>query len=535
MSKPWGNIGAWAADSERAEAEEREAAAEAATAGSANFPSLREAVTAKPKKNKKMSLSEFTGGGYASGGSAAAYPRLTPDEMLRLPTGPKERSAEEMQFNRLGGGFSSFDRSGRGRDRDGGSGDASWGAGRRSYGGFDDERRAPNSRVSDLDQHSRADEVDNWASVKKPLPSFDSGRQNRYSGGGGGGGGGGAFGGESKADGVDNWAVGKKALPVRSSDYRDSGMNPDRWSKGSAVEPDRWSKGSAVEPDRWSRGSPRDMEQQRPRLVLDPRKGDGSVNEAPAKTNKPNPFGAARPREEVLAEKGYDWKKLDSEIEAKKTSRPTSSHSSRPSSAQSNRSEGPDSALKPRPKVNPFGDAKPREVLLSERGKDWRKIDLELEHRAVDRLETIEEKLLKEEIDNLKKEIEKESSISSNKEVNDAVGGQTGTHAMLLEKEKELELLIRDLDDKVRFGQKAVERPGSSSGKTAGFPDRPLSRSGSFEDSRSVDFSDRPRSRGTGDMSRPTDDRRQFQGSKDRGWFSNSSDLNRSGSRLSLR
>ncbi|KAL5053536.1 hypothetical protein RYX36_034218 [Vicia faba] len=492
MSKPWGNIGAWAADSERAEAEEREAAAEAATAGSANFPSLREAVTAKPKKNKKMSLSEFTGGGYASGGSAAAYPRLTPDEMLRLPTGPKERSAEEMQFNRLGGGFSSFDRSGRGRDREGGSGDASWGAGRRSYGGFDDERRAPSSRVSEMDQHSRADE----------------------------------------ADGVDNWAVGKKPIPVRSSDYRDSGMNTDRWSRGSAVEPDRWSRGSAVEPDRWSRGAPRDMEQQRPRLVLDPKKGDGSVNEAPVKTNKPNPFGAARPREEVLAEKGYDWKKLESEIEAKKTSRPSSSHSSRPSSAQSNRSEGPDAALKPRPKVNPFGDAKPREVLLSERGKDWRKIDLELEHRAVDRLETVEEKLLKEEIDNLKKEIEKESSISSNKEVDDAAGGQTGTRAMLLEKEKELELLIRDLDDKVRFGQKAVERPGSSSGKSAGFPDRPPSRSGSFEDSRSVDFSDRPRSRGTGDMSmRPTDDRRQFQGSKDRGWFSNSSDLNKPRSR----
>ncbi|KAK2438471.1 eukaryotic translation initiation factor 4B2 [Trifolium repens] len=520
MSKPWGNIGAWAADSEAAEAEEREAAAKEASAGSDNFPSLKEAVTAKPKKNKKMSLSEFARGGYSSGGGATDYPRLTPDEMLRLPTGPKERSAEEMQFNRLGGGFSNFDRGGRGRDRDGGSGDANWGAGRRSYGGFDDERRAPNSRVSDFDQPSRADEVDNWASVKKTLPSFDSGRQNRY-GGGGGGGGGGGFGGESKADGVDNWAVGKKPLPVRSSGYgyRDSG-----------TEPDRWSRGSAVEPDRWARGAPRETEQQRPRLVLDPRKSDGSVNEAPVvKTNKPNPFGAARPREEVLAEKGFDWKKLDSEIEAK--NRPTSSHSSRPSSAQSNRSEGPDGAVKPRPKVNPFGDAKPREVLLSERGKDWRKIDLELEHRAVDRPETVEEKLLKEEIDNLKKELEKESTINSNKESADDAGvDQTGMRAMLQEKERELELLIRDLDDKVRFGQKAVERPGSSAGKTAGFSDRPPSRSGSFEDSRSVDFTDRPRSRGTGDMSmRPTDDRRQFQGSRERGWFSNNRDLNRSG------
>lgn len=387
MSKPWGNIGAWAADSERAEAEEREAAALVVPIESHNYPSLKEAVSAKPKKNKKMSLSEFSKGSYTSGGGAADYSRLTPDEMLRLPTGPKERSADEMQFNRLGGGFSSYG-SGRSRDRDGGSGDGSWGAGRRSYGGgFDDERRAPNSRVSEMDQPSRADEVDNWASVKKTLPSFDSGRQSRYGGGGGGGGG---FGGDSKADEVDNWAVGKKPFPARSSGYRDSGMEPDRWSRGpprDSMEPDRWSRGAprdTVEPDRWSRGAPPGTE--RPKLVLNPPRGDVSVNEAPAKSNRPSPFGAARPREDVLAEMGKDWKQLDSEIEAKKTSRPTSSHSSRPSSAQSNRSEGPDAVPKRRPKVNPFGDAKPREVLLVERGMDWRKIDLELEHRGVDRL-----------------------------------------------------------------------------------------------------------------------------------------------------
>ncbi|KAL2343107.1 hypothetical protein Fmac_004392 [Flemingia macrophylla] len=530
MSKPWGNIGAWAADSERAEAEELEAQAAAAAAETQNFPSLKEAVNSKPKKKKAttITLSEFNRGGFASEG-------LTRDEMLALPTGPKERSPEEMQFNRLGGGFSSYDRSaGRPRDRDGANHDASWGGGRRSYGGgFDEERRGPNPRVSELDQPSRADEVDNWASVKKTLPSFDSGRQSRYSGGGGGGfggggggfgggGGGGGFGAASRADGVDNWLVGKKPVAARSSNFgtgfRDSGVEPDRWTRG---------------------GPPREIERvERPRLVLDPPRGDGSVTDAPVKTNKGNPFGAARPREEVLAEKGLDWKKIDSEIEAKKTSRPTSSHSSRPSSAQSNRSEGPglqgtDGAPKSRPKVNPFGDAKPREVLLGERGMDWRKIDLELEHRAVDRPETMEEKLLKEEIDNLKKELEKEPAMNSNKESADEAGGdQNSTHAILQQKEKELELLIRDLDDKVRFGQKAIERPGSSAGKSSGPSDRPPSRSGSFDDSRSVDFTDRPRSRGTGDMwMRPSDDRRQFQGSRERGWFSGSRDSNRSSSR----
>ncbi|KAG5058271.1 hypothetical protein AAZX31_05G162600 [Glycine max] len=528
MSKPWGNIGAWAADSERAEAEEAEAQAAAAAVEPQSFPSLKEAVNSKPKKKKgtTITLSEFNRGGFDQG--------LTRDEMLALPTGPKERSADEMPFNRLGGGFSSYDRSGgRSRDRDGGNNEGSWGGGgRRSYGGFDEERRGPNPRVSELDQPSRADEVDNWASVKKSLPAFDSGRQNRFGGGGyggsggggfGGGGGGGGFGGASRADDVDSWAAGKKPVPVRSSNFgsgfRDSGVEPDRWTRG---------------------GPPREVDRtERPRLVLDPPRGDGVVNESPVKaSNKANPFGAARPREQVLAEKGLDWKKMDSEIETKKTSRPPSSHSSRPSSAQSNRSEGPglqgtDAVVKSRPKVNPFGDAKPREAVLGERGMDWRKIDLELEHRSVDRPETMEEKLLKEEIDNLKKELEKESTINSNKEsVDEAGGDQTSTHAILQQKEKELELLIRDLDDKVRFGQKAIERPGSSAGKSSTFSDRPHSRSGSFEDSRSVDFTDRPRSRGTGDMwMHPSDDRRQFQGSRERGWFSGSRDLNRSTSR----
>ncbi|KAM1625763.1 hypothetical protein FF1_014162 [Malus domestica] len=130
-----------------------------------------------------MSLSEFYN---ASGTPASNRVSLTPNEMMQLLTGPNERSAEEMQYGRLGGGFPSYDCSGTnpGRGEDG-----SWGGGgRRSYGGFDDNRRGPPSRVSDLDQPSRVDEADNWAMTKKFIPSVDSGR----------------------ADEVDNWVVRKK-------------------------------------------------------------------------------------------------------------------------------------------------------------------------------------------------------------------------------------------------------------------------------------------------------------------------------------
>ncbi|XWS34706.1 hypothetical protein CRYUN_Cryun21dG0060800 [Craigia yunnanensis] len=517
MSKPWGGtIGAWAAEAEREEAEEREAAAAAAaaapTAESRSFPSLREAVSAKPKK-KKMTLTEFnmgtysssSGGGVGGGSRVTEYNRLTPEEMLLLPTRPKERSSEEMQYGRLGGGFPPAGRVMRDSD----DSDGSWGSGRRPYGGFGEERRTPPSRVSDYDQPSRAHEVDNWAMGKKTIPSFDSGRRNRYGGLGTGGGGG-----ISMADGVDNWTAGKRPIPVRSSTFGSS-------FHASGPEPDRWTRGGG--------GGGGGFREERPRLVLDPPRGE--VNEPVVKTNKPNPFGAARPREEVLAQKGLDWKKLDSVIEAKKvTSRPTSAQSSRPSSAQSSRSEGPqqqgiENVVKPRPKVNPFGDAKPREILLEERGQDWRKIDLELESRRMDRPETDEEKMLKEEIDNLK-ELEKDSTPKA-----ESAGDQPTLHDTLLHKERELEIIIQDLNNKVRFGQKVVERPGSGAGRIGNFPDRPSSRSGSIDGSRSVEFMDRPRSRGTADAwTRPGDERRGFQGGRDRGFLGNR-DLDKSRSR----
>ncbi|KAJ9563794.1 hypothetical protein OSB04_008954 [Centaurea solstitialis] len=546
MPKVWGNIGAWAAEAERAEAEEKEQAATAAAAPPQSYPSLKEAVsTNKGKKKTKMTLQEFTmagpgglGGGGGGGSSrelAFEHKGLTPEEMMRLPTGPKERSPEEMQYGRLGGGFSSYGGGGRGggprmRDRDGGGdGDGSWGGGgRRPYGGFGDDRRGggpPSPRVLEYDQPSRADEVDNWAMTKKPIsPSYDSvARTNNRYGGGGVGGPGGIGGGFSKADEIDNWAASKKPMPMVPP-ARSSSFSPGFRDSGGGSELDRWQRG--VVP-------PRDGDPERPserrRLVLDPRRTESSPVDQPlAKTNtanRPSPFGAARPREEVLAEKGLDWKKVDLEMDSKisSSSGPGSTHTnSRPGSAHSGSSvEGLE---KTRPKVNPFGDAKPREVLLQEKGIDYRKIDQELEHRRLGRSETEAEKNLKEEIDNLKRDFEKESGSDTNKEsLETGNEKQTSLRDRILEKEQELEQLRLDLDNKVRFSQKPIESPGSGAGRS----ERSPSQSGSVDDSRSAEFPETPRSRGTRDpWIRTGDEKRGFGGGRDRG-FSGNRDLGR--------
>ena len=142
------------------------------------------------------------------------------------------------------------------------------------------------------------------------------------------------------------------------------------------------------------------------------------------------------------------------------------------------------------------------------------------------RPESEEEKILKEEIDNLKKELEKESPTTRESEEEPAAD-QPSLQDKMLQKERELEKLSRDLNDKVRFGQKAAERPGSGAGRGGGHHERTPSQSGSFDDSRSVEFSERPRSRGTGELwTRPAEDRRGFQGGRERG-FLGSRDLDR--------
>lgn len=96
------------------------------------------------------------------------------------------------------------------------------------------------------------------------------------------------------------------------------------------------------------------------------------------------------------------------------------------------------------------------------------------------RPETEEERILKEEIEHLKKQLLTKSDED-----------QTSIHGIILQKEQDSELLIRQLDDKVRYSQKIFERQSSGSSRGAGFNDRPPSRPGSHEGPR-AGFHDRP-------------------------------------------
>lgn len=500
MSNPWGGIvgaGAWALDAERAEEEERDAAAAPvpAPAPAAGFPSLREATASAAGKSKKknkgttLSLSEFAGFGPGRRQAPAPpEPRgLTTAEMMMLPTAPRERSADELDRPRgLGGGFRSY-----------GSGDRG--------GGFDDDgRRGAPGRGSDLDMPSRADEDRDWSMSKKsftPSPA-DSGSRSRY-----GGLGSGAPASVGRADDDGDWSRGKKPLPSGPSRYP---------SLGSAGGGFRDSPVSTDSSDRWSRAAPSNDERERPRIVLDPPKRDASATPTPpaeAGRSRPSPFGAARPREDVLADKGLDWKKMETEIDQKRTSRPTSSQSSRTESAQPSRPGSPGSQISAtgseaaptaRPKVNPFGEAKPREVILQEKGKDWRKIDQELEHRQIDRPKTNEENVLKEEINLLKVELDESEGKISDEDAK-------AMSEKITQMEEQLELLRTAMDDKIRFSQ----RPGSGAGRVIASPPT------NFVDEPQIKESmERPRAHSsTEQYTKPTEERWGFQGSRDRGSF----------------
>lgn len=128
------------------------------------------------------------------------------------------------------------------------------------------------------------------------------------------------------------------------------------------------------------------------------------------------------------------------------------------------------------------------------------------------RPETEEEKLLREEIDNLKKALTEESERKIDGDFEQTHSEQqTSLQEQISQREKDLEKLIRELDDKVRFGQKAA---GSGASRIPFSADRQPSQSGMFDEPKSMDFMDRPGSHGgTGtSWGKPWDDRRGSQG-----------------------
>ncbi|KAJ7547809.1 hypothetical protein O6H91_08G105200 [Diphasiastrum complanatum] len=404
---------------------------------------------------------------------------------------------------------------------------------------YGDERRG--NRANDQELPSRADEVDNWSSLKKFVIS----------------------------QGLD-----RKALPPHSEERKggfEEGAGPRIVSR--ADEAGSWGAGKKfVSGEREgtdlvhkSGGMPQVDESrpvERPRLILLPRSQivDASVPSAipsketpvgkgseilesdpsmpdiqlPKPKPRSNPFGAARPREEILAEKGQDWRKFEAELEnrereirnslpstpdgapqrwtrlplkyephgqGRENSRPSSSHSSRPQTPDLSAQLG----TKSRAKVNPFGDAKPREILLEEKGKDWRRIDFELEHRSVERLDTEEETKLKKEIkaleellnNNIESRNEKIMYGVLNEKAEKEGGMKLNVKEELIHKEKELEDLTRALDDKIRYSQRSVDRPPSrgghsDSGRTSE-PSRPSSRAGRSDFGRGIEPANFPK------------------------------------------
>ncbi|EOA16679.1 hypothetical protein CARUB_v10004871mg [Capsella rubella] len=341
VSSVWAKPGAWALEAEEHEDELKQQAPpsnQKSSAGdSSDFPSLAAAATTKTKKKKgqTISLAEFASYGSAKAAPAPQTERLTQAELVALPTGPRERSAEELDRSKLGGGFRSY---GGGRYGDDSS-NSRWGSsrvsedGERRGGGFNRDRES--SRDSGP---SRADEDDNWGATKKPIGGSGFERRER------GGGGGGFFDSQSKADEVDSWVSTKPSEPRR---YVSSNGGGDRFEKRGSFESlsrtrDSQYGGGGSESDTWGRrreesagadgAPPPSSGGSRPRLVLQPRtlpvavpvavvevvKPESPVMVAVDKPKGANPFGNARPREEVLAEKGQDWKEIDEKLEADK-------------------------------------------------------------------------------------------------------------------------------------------------------------------------------------------------------------------------
>ncbi|XP_054777935.1 eukaryotic translation initiation factor 4B3-like [Prosopis cineraria] len=316
----WSKPGAWALDSEEHEAELLQQKDKDDTS---QFPSLAVAAATKPKKKKGQTipLADFTTYGGPKPSQASHSDGLTHEDLMLLPTGPRHRTAEELERDRsrLGGGFRSYGSYDRPNRNSGGdeSFNSRWGSSR-----VCDEPRRNGSFGRDSNREmapSRADEIDNWTAAKKPIVGNGFERRERDRGG--------FFDSQSRADESDSWVANKNYVPSEGRRFGSNGGGFERdrkvgFGSSGGADSDNWNRkkgefngGSGIDRIETPSG--------RPRLNLQPRslplsngsqEGSGNL----AKPKGPNPFGDAKPREEVLAEKGQDWKKIDQQLDAMK-------------------------------------------------------------------------------------------------------------------------------------------------------------------------------------------------------------------------
>ncbi|KAI9396675.1 hypothetical protein POPTR_004G169100v4 [Populus trichocarpa] len=313
-SSPWGKPGAWALDAEEHEAElqqEQQNSQRAPTeplGGTAEFPSLAAATKQpKKKKNKTLTLAELSN--YPS-----AKQSHEPD-LLNLPTRPRERSAEELDRARIGGGFKSY---GLNYRNGGEESNSRWG------GGGNGNSRVSNRESSREFAPSRADEIDDWSKTKKsPVGSGYERRDRERERGSS------FFDSQSKADESENWVSNKTANdgPRRFGGVNNGGF--ERRGSFDSLSRERHGFsggiGAAADSDNWGRKKDESLNNgsggERPKLNLQPKTFPlSNGNEVAGKPKGPSPFGDARPREEVLKEKGMDYKEIDEKLEAVKIS-----------------------------------------------------------------------------------------------------------------------------------------------------------------------------------------------------------------------
>lgn len=321
----WAKPGAWALDSEEHEEELKQ---ETPAPPTSDFPDLMTAAATKTKKKKgqTLSLGEFVTGKQTSGGPQG----LTAEDMMMLPTGPRQRSAEEMDRTR--NGFRSYgDRNESNSSRWGPKGGddggrkvtreplgpsradeiSDWGAMKKSVIG---DRRERSSGFFE-NSHSRADESDRWASNKTSFEGRRNGggfdRERRAGMG---------FESNGDADSSDNWARKKETEP-RTEPPRRFGTGGGSGSAFDSLR-DRRVGNDSSDTDSWAKKreevSGVGGSVSRPKLNLQPRKLPVGEVETVKVTKGSNPFGDARPREQVLKEKGEDWKEMDEKLEAMK-------------------------------------------------------------------------------------------------------------------------------------------------------------------------------------------------------------------------